>query len=462
MGTDLLPVAFAWLLTWWVHSGLLLGTALVIALFRREMSPRSREWLWKSAVVLPWFTAPLQYGLETALIWRWELPSEQETLAEMPKDSANASIAEDVPTLSRSEATKPSSSKSVGLMAELSPSPAIAEKPFDPPIMIETIVADAAPIPATAKPESRVTVKEPSAASPMPAKPERPKPTAEIPQESVQPSPIAQSPWFVPAVVGLVLAVGILGGLRFLWLWMSLSRLMQRLRRLTSGMAYEELQKLLGQSKIRGTIKLVESAECSVPAAGGLFRRVIVLPADAQDRLSRDELRALLAHELGHHARGDVWWLWLGRGLCHVLPVQPLYFWAVREWHKAAEPLCDDWAIERNVSPMTLAKSLTEVAQWGIAKPSLIPAATNVPSQLIYRVERLLNRDSTPTPHWKRRLMPLLVLLLACALLAFAPLVHWSQAENMESATNSAPALDRPSPESADEVAADGITIFKL
>jgi hypothetical protein len=42
--------------------------------------------------------------------------------------------------------------------------------------------------------------------------------------------------------------------------------------------------------------------------------------------------------------------------------------------------------------------------------------------------------------------MPLLILLLACALLAFAPLVSWSQAENTESATNPAPALDSPSP----------------
>jgi hypothetical protein len=181
---------------------------------------------------------------------------------------------------------------------------------------------------------------------------------------------------------------------------------------------------------------------------------VILLPLDVENRLTREEIRALLAHELGHHARGDVWWLWLGRGLCHLLPIQPLYFWAVREWHRAAEPLCDDWAIERNISPVALAKSLTEVAGWCIAKPAIGPAATNGPSLLTHRVERLLNRTAASNSLWKSRFIPMLIPQLALIALAFAPLVSWPLAGTplglppaLESSSPSLP-LKAPSVES--------------
>jgi hypothetical protein len=158
--------------------------------------------------------------------------------------------------------------------------------------------------------------------------------------------------------------------------------------------------------------------------------RVILLPLNIANRLSREELRALLAHELGHHARGDVWWLWLGRGLCHLLPIQPLYLWAVREWHRAAEPLCDDWAVEQSVSPVALAKSLTQVAGWCVAKPAIGPAATNGLSQLTHRVERLLNHSAKAASSRNGRMMVMLIPLLAVIALAFAPLVSWPQADD--------------------------------
>lgn len=439
MGNDFLPVAFVWLLAWWVHSSLLLGAAGAISLFRREMSPRSREWLWKSAVVLPFLTAPVQSALGTGLLWRWEVPSVRD--AETRPPSGLASTAKNVlpsaPSVSESIPVAPQP------IHELPKAPAIAEKPTAFPIIIETVVSDVSSLQTAGHLDQPIPPEEPSpfVALPKPAEIEVPKPAAIGPKATARPlqdvsNQNVQWPWYVPGLVGVVLLLGLAGGTRFLWLLICTSRLIRRSRRLTSGIAHEELQRLLSQSPMRGTIRLAESSECSIPAAGGLFRRVILLPSGIEDRLNREELRALLAHELGHHARHDVWWLWLGRGLCHLLPVQPFYFWAVRQWHRAAEPLCDDWAIARNVSPISLAKSLTQIAQWRIAKPAIGPAATNGPSQLTLRVERLLGRRDA-APRWKRRLLPLLVPLLAGLVLAFAPLVSWSQAETAPSAAGS-------------------------
>lgn len=435
METDLLSVAFLLLLTWWVHSTLLLGIALVISLCRRTMPARTREWLCKSAVVLPCLTVPVQYGLKTSLLWQWELPS-MATQAAPNEEPVSDPRADAFPPSSRiPESTQPSPTILRGL-PESSPHPAIAEKPGPPPILIETVVAEPSSFQIQVPLNSLVPIEEHAAENPlaMQATHEIPNDTDSFPQRSLSPTnEEAQSqpggwPWFVPVFVGTVLVTAFLGGLRFLWVWISTSRLIARSLKLTTGKVHAELKRLLTQSRMRRPVQLAESAECSVPAAGGLFRQVILLPLNIENRLSREELRALLAHELGHHARGDVWWLWLGRGLCHLLPVQPLYFWAVREWHRAAEPLCDDWAIERNISPVALAKSLTQVAGWCIAKPAIGPAATNGPSLLTHRVERLLNRTGVADSLWKSRFIPMLTPLLALVALAFAPLVSWPQA----------------------------------
>jgi beta-lactamase regulating signal transducer with metallopeptidase domain len=214
-------------------------------------------------------------------------------------------------------------------------------------------------------------------------------------------------------------------------------RLIRRSRELASGTSRTEFDRLLAGCQKRLNIALVESDQTAMPAAGGLFRLVILLPANVEQRLSRVELRALLAHELGHHARGDVRWLWFGRALCHVLPVQPLLFLAVRQWHQAAEPLCDDWALSRNISPITLARSLTNVAEWCLTKPAVGPAATGGPTQLTYRVQRLLNRDPATQTRWKRRCFLPLTLLLAGSVLVLAPLVCLSQAESPAGETSS-------------------------
>ncbi len=74
MEPSLMPTVFVLFVTWWVHSSLLLGGAAVLSIWHRTMRPRSREWLWKAAVVLPWLTAPLQCGWQSGFaIWQWEL-----------------------------------------------------------------------------------------------------------------------------------------------------------------------------------------------------------------------------------------------------------------------------------------------------------------------------------------------------------------------------------------------------
>ncbi|MGN6620935.1 MAG: M56 family metallopeptidase, partial [Sphingomonas sp.] len=55
-----------------------------------------------------------------------------------------------------------------------------------------------------------------------------------------------------------------------------------------------------------GGIRVVESAAAAGPLAFGIFRRYVAFPSDFTDRYDADERDLALAHELGHHARGDL------------------------------------------------------------------------------------------------------------------------------------------------------------
>ncbi len=56
----------------------------------------------------------------------------------------------------------------------------------------------------------------------------------------------------------------------------------------------------------RGGIRIVESAAATGPLAFGVLRRYVALPADCAERYDREERELAVAHELGHHARGDL------------------------------------------------------------------------------------------------------------------------------------------------------------
>ena len=163
---------------------------------------------------------------------------------------------------------------------------------------------------------------------------------------------------------------------------------------LVDGRASACLARLLDQSAIHRSVRLVESGDFAEPFACGWNRWAIVVPKGSVERLNDDELEALLAHELAHLARGDVWWNTVAQSLCGWLPVQPLHFVARRHWRQAAEMACDDWALDRGADRLALARCLTKFLEWRLAGAGespdpLVVAAASPP--VLQRVERLLS-----------------------------------------------------------------------
>ncbi|KQM64919.1 hypothetical protein ASE75_07555 [Sphingomonas sp. Leaf17] len=68
-------------------------------------------------------------------------------------------------------------------------------------------------------------------------------------------------------------------------------------------------RRIMARGRIVATIDgidVVESDAAPGPVAFGLLRRCVAFPGDFADRYDADERELALAHELGHHARGDL------------------------------------------------------------------------------------------------------------------------------------------------------------
>ena len=197
-------------------------------------------------------------------------------------------------------------------------------------------------------------------------------------------------------VIGLLLMTAltaiVIGVARCVWQTAALRRRLAHCSVIEAGRGRRLLDELRRHIPRAPEVLLLSTPDDPEPSAFGVRQWTIVLPERAARDLSDDELRALLAHELAHLVRGDSAWLVISRLVCSCLAFQPLNHLARREWQRAAEFLCDRWAVSRTGSPLALARCLTEVAGWRLSgrTSTALLAATGRKSGLADRIERLV------------------------------------------------------------------------
>ena len=136
--------------------------------------------------------------------------------------------------------------------------------------------------------------------------------------------------------------------------------------------------------------RLLQLAQLPGPIAAPGAR--IVLPAWALDTLDRAQLRAMLAHELGHVARADAQWKLLIAGWQALLWFVPPAAIARRRLDEIAELACDAFAANHTGDERSLAECLATCAEHHVPGEALqlAPAMAARPSALIRRIDRLL------------------------------------------------------------------------
>ena len=328
--------AVAWLLTYLVHSTVLILGALALTALGIVRSHAARDTLWKVALVGGLLTTTAQLALSVRP-WAGHLALDSQPASEL----VDVAGVRDVPVTPRSSGlAEPAAAAFAGAIA--------AEPPAGQPETTRAV---------------RSFVRDLHISWPA----------------------LILNLWFVTAL-GF--------GSRLLWTRFSLAGALRDRRDVEDEALLDELAALAVSAGVRPP-RLTTSEYLSGPIA---FGHEICLPERVITRLTRCEQRAVLAHELGHVVRRDPAWLMVALAIESVFFVQPLNRLARRRLRAASEYLCDDWAAERT-GGIVLARCLAEVAGWVQARPApaVVAGMAGHCSHLVSRVERLLD-GSRPVP----------------------------------------------------------------
>jgi beta-lactamase regulating signal transducer with metallopeptidase domain len=260
--------------------------------------------------------------------------------------------------------------------------------------------ATPSPSPARLTAASRATGSSDEAIAAPPPSPAVPRP-ASTPETSHARSLLSAGAAL--AKIWLAGAVG-LGGV-ILLKWLSFRRRLCR-SAFPAGADIEqqtsELAKRLGVGR---KLQVLVASEPVGPAVFGLVRPTIALPQAVVEGKTREQLEPVLAHELLHVRRGDVFW-----GAFQVLVeviwwFHPLVWWANREACREREMCCDEAVVSRlNCRPAAYARCLLDVlASERRGRPALAVLGVqpiHVTSKRLEHIMRSTGKLHPRTPSW--------------------------------------------------------------
>lgn len=104
-----------------------------------------------------------------------------------------------------------------------------------------------------------------------------------------------------------------------------------------------QVRRLAGAARIvaDGNVEVIETAAATGPLAFGIWRKCIAFPRDFAERYDPLERDLALAHELGHHARGDLIANWVALVVLGIHWFNPVAWRAFRAFRADQEMACD-------------------------------------------------------------------------------------------------------------------------
>ena len=205
--------------------------------------------------------------------------------------------------------------------------------------------------------------------------------------------------------------------------------------------------RLRGQLDLREHISLYASEEIALPVTWGVWRPVVVLPADSIE-WSAEWRHIVLLHELAHIKRRDCTMQMLANIACAIHWFNPLVWFAARQLRVERELACDDYVLQVGTRASDYASYLVEIAKSFEAEEVATPVTVGMAcSQLESRVRSILD-PALKRGNLSRGRKAALALAMACALLPLASLQATSQVKPQPPAPPAAPPAP-PAPEVA-------------
>jgi hypothetical protein len=332
----------AWLLTLGLHVGILLSLAWIAdrTVLRGHLG--WREWLWRIALLGGVLTATGQFLIDAPKVAHIAVINAAGPVPQRAERAESASAVAANPTARRSFAGAPEVTASTPVRASPEPAPATRSLPLAPAFSLQ-----------------------------LPG-------------------------WHVLVVVGWLAGCLIVFG-RLGAAWLGLHRALANVCPLVHPTLDRDAAELAALAGIaRPGLGVLEGLDSPLAVGGGR----IVLPPWVVEQFDRDQLRAMLAHEIAHLARRDPNSKLLHALICALLWFMPLAAIARRRLDEIAEQSCDAWAAGQMGDGRPLAECLAGCAARSVRRSEseeLASAMAGRHSPLLKRINQLMDGYSMNT-----------------------------------------------------------------
>ena len=170
---------------------------------------------------------------------------------------------------------------------------------------------------------------------------------------------------------------------------------------ITRGPALESLRRLEGEAP---RLRLVSSRQTVEPGVFGIVKPVLMWPAGIEDRLSDEQIDAILAHEVAHVRHRDNLAAVVHMLVEAVFWFHPLTWWIGARLVDERERACDEDVVQRGMAPDVYAESILKTVRFYVESP-LVCVAGVTGSDLKKRVEHIMRNDSRFALSIARRLL---------------------------------------------------------
>ncbi len=144
-----------------------------------------------------------------------------------------------------------------------------------------------------------------------------------------------------------------------------IARIIRSAQAVTCGPLYESFRQAADRLGLRRSVRLMVCSQPIAPLAFGVVRRVVLVPSGLLDQLSTNEQQMLVAHELAHHRRRDLWVLALQAAVVSVWWFNPFAWLVNRALIRMREECCDDLLLcDGMASSNRYSQTLLHIVEW--------------------------------------------------------------------------------------------------
>ena len=279
-----------------------------------------------------------------------------------------------------------------------------------------------------------------------------PEGVAQLATNRAEPLNLGNSSWSMPPLSTVLRAIWLAGVFLFaLPLAVDLWRVRRLLQHGLPSLRLSDLTEAVANERgVRRRIKVLLQEDVRAPLTCGVWRPVIMLPADAEE-WTEDNLRRALVHELEHVRRGDWFIQLLSRTVCAFYWFHPLVWVGWRWLRLEAERACDD-AVVQSAEHTEYAEQLVMLSRQlsSYRAHSVLGMANR--SDLSRRVSSLLDKTQRRGPTGLRTAASvMLIAIVTVVSLGSLRAVASNQTQTSNAARTDSTPIDRELVEAADD-----------